>query len=204
MLWGAFSMRKCKLTNQERITAVKEYLNGHGDYQTIAKKYGIDRTILSETINIYLNQGEHALYSTTKNTHDPPKLKRQAADAYFQAKAANRIFVIDFIFAPRTQLHDWIKLYNGQDRNTGQSQNNNIERTYWNRQFCIEHGKDDSLTIQQYGVSYNHIYSWVHKYESAGVKSLTDKRRRKKPKLKMDETEQLKAESQLLKTENRQ
>ena len=27
--------------------------------------------------------------------------------------------------------------------------------------FCIEHGKDYGLTIEQYQVSYQQIYSWV-------------------------------------------
>ena len=52
-------MHKCKLTNQERIAAVKEYLDGHGSYATIARKYGIVRTTLREAVNLYLSQGEH-------------------------------------------------------------------------------------------------------------------------------------------------
>ncbi len=35
--------RKSKLTDEERIAAVQEYLDGKGSYRAIAKKYGINR-----------------------------------------------------------------------------------------------------------------------------------------------------------------
>ena len=34
--------RRSKVTDEERIEAVQEYLNGEGSYHSIAKKYGIN------------------------------------------------------------------------------------------------------------------------------------------------------------------
>ena len=69
--------------------------------------------------------------------------------------------------------------------------------------YCIEHGKDYQVTIQEYGVSYNQIYSWVRKYEEKGVDGLIDNRGCKKLKSEMDENDRLRAENRLLKAENR-
>ena len=38
--------RRNKLTNEERISAVQEYIIGEGSYRSIAKKYGIDHKLL--------------------------------------------------------------------------------------------------------------------------------------------------------------
>lgn len=42
--------------------------------------------------------------------------------------------------------------------------------------FCLEHGGDYLLTVKQFGVSYQQIYSWVRKYEEKGIDGLTDGR----------------------------
>ena len=98
-------MHKCKLTNQERIAAVKEYLDGHGSYATIARKYGIVRTTLREAVNLYLSQGEHALYTTSKNTHYSPELKRQAVEAYLSGEGSQQDIC--------NRFHIWQRVYQG-------------------------------------------------------------------------------------------
>ena len=108
-------MHKCKLTNQERIAAVKEYLDGHGSYATIARKYGIVRTTLREAVNLYLSQGEHALYTTSKNTHYSPELKRQAVEAYLSGEGSQQDICNRFHIRSKSQLRDWIRLYNGHN-----------------------------------------------------------------------------------------
>ena len=70
-------MPKSKLTNQERISAVKEYLNGQGSYKTIAEKYGIRPSSLQTSVALFQSQGEAALLSSSKNTHYSPDLKQQ-------------------------------------------------------------------------------------------------------------------------------
>lgn len=98
-------MHKCKLTNQERIAAVKEYLDGHGSYATIAGKYGIDRTTLRAAVNLFISQGEHALYTTSKNTHYSPELKRQAVEAYLSGEGSQQYGV------SCNQIYNWVRKY---------------------------------------------------------------------------------------------
>ena len=69
--------------------------------------------------------------------------------------------------------------------------------------FCIENGRNYNLAIEEYGVSYQQIYSWIRKYESNGVDGLADGRGRTKPESELSETEKLKAENKLLEARNR-
>ncbi len=69
--------------------------------------------------------------------------------------------------------------------------------------FCLEHGKDYLLTVEQYGVSYRQIYSWVRKYEEKGIDGLADGRGRTKPESEMTDTEKLQAQVRMLKAQLR-
>ena len=60
----------------------------------------------------------------------------------------------------------------------------------------FEHGKDYTITIEKYGVSYQQIYSWVRKYNEKGAEGLVDKRGKRKPESEMTELEKLRAEKQ--------
>ena len=64
--------------------------------------------------------------------------------------------------------------------------------------FCIEHGKDYVLTVETYQVSYQQIYSWVRKYEAAGVDGLVDRRGKTKPEDELTEAERLRQENRML------
>ena len=64
--------------------------------------------------------------------------------------------------------------------------------------FCIEHGKDYALTAETYQVSYQQIYSWVRKYEAAGVDGLVDRRGKTKPEDALTEAERLRQENRML------
>lgn len=207
-------MHKCKLINEERIAAVKEYLNGLGSYQTIARKYGIGRTTLLEAVNLYLSQGELALYPTAKNTYYSPELKRQAVEAYLSGEGSLQDICNRFHIRSKSQLRDWIRLYNGHNEfksYTGhrsdiymtKGRNTTLEERIEIVSFCMEHGKDYALTIQQYGVSYNQIYNWVRKYEEKGVDGLVDHRGKAKPEAEMTEVDRLKAENRILKAKLR-
>ena len=64
--------------------------------------------------------------------------------------------------------------------------------------FCIEHGKDYGLAAETYNVSYQQVYSWVHKYEEKGVEGLTDRRGKAKPENELTEADRLRQENKIL------
>lgn len=207
-------MRNTKLTDQERIAAVKEYLDGKSSLLSIANKYGIAKSSLRAAVNLYNSQGEDALRSPAKNTYYPPELKRQAVEAYLAGEGSQQDICNRFHIRSRTQLRDWIKLYNGHnDFRSHRGHGSEITMTKGRKttlderieivSYCMEHGKDYQLTCQKYAVSYNQLYSWVRKYEEKGIEGLADNRGRKKPESEMDENDRLRAENRLLKAENR-
>ncbi|MCD8117386.1 MAG: IS3 family transposase [Oscillospiraceae bacterium] len=59
------------------------------------------------------------------------------------------------------------------------------------------------LTVEQYGVSYQQIYSWVRKYELKGIEGLADGRGRTKPESEMTDTEKLQAQVRMLEAQLR-
>ena len=207
-------MRNTKLTDQERIAAVKEYLGGKSSLLSIANKYGIAKSSLRAAVSFYNSQGEDALRSPARNTYYPPDLKRQAVEAYLAGEGSQQDICNRFHIRSRKQLQDWIKLYNGHnDFRSHRGHGSGITMTKGRKttlderieivSYCVEHGKDYQLTCQKYAVSYNQLYSWVRKYEEKGIEGLADNRGRKKPESEMDENDRLRAENRLLKAENR-
>ena len=207
-------MHKTKLIDHERIAVVREYIEGNGSIRSIARKYEIYPSTLRAAVNLYNSQGEDALRTSARNTHYPSQLKRQAVEAYLAGEGSQQDICNRFHIRCRSRLSAWIKVYNGH--NDFRSHSGHGSEIYMTKgrettlderieivSFCIEHGKDYQLTIQEYGVSYNQIYSWVRKYEEKGASGLIDNRGRKKPESEMDENERLKAENRLLKAENR-
>ena len=173
-------MRNTKLTNQERIAAVKEYLDGKSSVSSIANKYGIAESSLRAAVSLYNSRGEDALRSPAKNTYYPADLKRQAVEAYLAGEGSQQDICNRFHIRSRTQLRDWIKLYNGHnDFRSHRGHGSEITMTKGRKttlderieivSYCMEHGKDYQLTCQKYAVSYNQLYSWVRKYEEKGI-----------------------------------
>ena len=67
---------------------------------------------------------------------------------------------------------------------------------------CVANDKDYRKTIEQYGVSYQQIYTWVRKYEAGGVDALSDRRGKRKYESTMTDVEKLRAQLKLQKAEN--
>lgn len=64
--------------------------------------------------------------------------------------------------------------------------------------FCIANGKDYGAAAEKYGVSYQQVYSWVHKYEAKGANGLTDRRGKAKPEDELTEADKLRMENKIL------
>lgn len=147
--------------------------------------------------------------SKRRNKQYSAELKMQAVEDYQSGKGSLRTICRKYGIKDNKTLREWIMCYNGhkvlkdrrgagmeiymtKGRKTTQSERAEIVT------FCIEHGKDYPLTIKEYGVSYQQIYSWVRKFEEKGVDGLADGRGRSKPESEMTDVEKLRAENRLL------
>ena len=201
--------RRCKITDEERISAVQEYLNGEGSYHSIAKKYGIVYERFRQLVIRAQTEGIESIKISHTNKKYTAEIKIGAVKEYLEGKGSQVEICKKYKITNDSILIQWIKCYNsGKDFNErarserGITMNKGRKTTQEERveivAFCIENGKDYGLTMEKYGVSYQQIYSWVRKYEAKGVEGLTDRRGKAKPEDELTEADRLRLENKIL------
>ena len=201
--------KKHKHDLETRIQIVKEYQSGQISLIQIGKKYGLRGETVRRMVKRYETEGTEGLRNKSKNKKYPKELKLKAVTDYLSGKRGLLEICCKYEISAIGVLQSWIKWYNGhkefkerssskgevymtKGRKTTQEERAEIVA------FCIEHGKDYGLTIEQYQVSYQQIYSWVKKYEEKGVNGLTDRRGKAKPENELTEEERLRQENKIL------
>ena len=202
-------MSRRKLTDEERIAAVQDVLNGKGGCKQIAPKYGINHETLRKYVRIAQTEGIDAVKISGSNRKYSVETKLQAVKEYLSLKSSLNEVCAKYRIRSKSVLQRWISWYNsGKDfkertrSERGITMNKGRKTTHEERveivAFCIEHGKDYGLAMEKYGVSYQQIYSWVRKYEAKGVEGLTDRRGKAKPEDALTEADRLRMENKIL------
>jgi len=208
-------VRRSRINYSKKIEAVEKYLRGEGSQDSVAREYGVGQTTLQEWIANYEAMGPSGLVPVHTNNRYSIELKTAAVEAYLRGEGSQLEISKRYNIRSRTQLRDWITLYNGHRdlRATGgrgrgiymtKGRLTTLEERIEIVSYCIANGKDYGAAIEKYGVSYQQIYSWVRKYEAKGVDGLIDKCGKRKPLEEMSEVECLRAENKMLKAENKQ
>lgn len=199
---------------EEKLLAVKEYLSGHGSYESIAKKYKVSVTPFRKWIAKYKAFGESAFVKRGHNALYSIEFKHKVVNAYLSGEGSLQDIAIKYKIPTQDTVRQWVMKYNGhielKSSGTGGTtiMTKGRKTTYDERleiiKYCIEHDNNFAEAAAKYKVSYQQVYSWMKKYETNGVEGLLDKRGRSKPKDEMTELEKLRAENKLLKAKNRQ
>lgn len=201
--------RKGKLTNKQRIKAVKEYMNGEGSCISISKKYGIHRETLLSYVRRAQAEGIDVLRKCSHNKKYSSATKLAAVNEYLAGKGSQSKICTKYKITNKSILQKWIKWYNsGKDFKEHSSSERGVtmkkgrkttleERTEIVA-LCIANGKDYGAAAEKYGVSYQQVYSWVNKYEAKGAAGLTDRRGKTKPKEELTEADKLRMENKIL------
>ena len=149
-----------------------------------------------------------------KNKRYSAELKKTVVQAYLSGAGSMEYLAKKYELADESRVRAWIKCYNGhkefkrpsaargalymtKGKRTTQKERAEIVA------FCLKHGTDYLLTVEQYGVSYQQIYSWVRKYKEKGIDGLADGRGRAKPESEMTDTEKLQAQVRILEAQLR-
>lgn len=202
-------MSKNKVSYENKIQAIKEYLKGNTSQKEIAKRFGVSATAFQIWLRKYESEGEEALKESKTKKKYSVELKLQAVNEYFAGKGSQEKICKKYKISSASRLREWIMWYNGdkefkelsdvrgeiymtKGRKTTQEERVEIVA------FCIEHGKDYGLTVETYKVSYQQIYSWVRKYEEKGVNGLSDRRGKAKPESELTEEDRLRQENKVL------
>lgn len=214
---GEQAFRKKPLTSslsqEEKLRAVHEYLQGVLSLRDIALKYGVGDSSVRKWIAKYNAGGDAALLPNHTKKHYSKSFKQEVVRAYLAGEGSYSELCVRYNIPSFTTARKWVLEYNdcstirGFETGGTTIMTKGRKTTYEERieivSFCIENHKDYQLTVDTYQVSYQQIYSWVKKYESQGVEALTDKRGRTKPEAEMTELEKLRAENRLLKAQNK-
>ena len=199
---------------EDKIRAVKEYLEGRTSQQEQAKKLGVKVSSFQEMVAKYETFGEDGLRKLKKNNQYTAETKRLAVEAYLKGEGGQTEICKRYKIRSKVILRKWIKVYNGhKELRLSRGRGSDIymtkgkSTTYEERleivSYCIGHGNDYTAAIEKYGVSYQQIYSWVRKYNEKGAEGLVDKRGKRKPESEMTELERLRAENKLLAARNK-
>ena len=202
-------MSKGNLTDEERIAAVQDVLNGNGGCKQIAPKYGINHETLRQYVRIAKTEGIDAVKVQKSNRRYSVEIKLQAVKEYLSLKSSLNEICAKYKIRSRSLLQQWISWYNSgkefKERTRSErriTMNKGRKTTKEERieivSFCIENGKNYGLTMEKYGVSYQQIYSWIRKYEEKGVEGLNDRRGKPKPEDKLTEADKLRMENKIL------
>lgn len=196
-----------KISAEEKIAAVKNYLDGKSSQRQLAKIYGVTQSSVRQWIRNYESMGEVA-FLPSKHKRASREFKQRAVQDYLEGKGSQDEICKKYGIRSRGELQTWIKVYNGNKilRSTGTGgsaiMTKGRKTTFDERieivQYCIAHERNYVQTAEKYKISYQQARSYMIKYEERGVEGLRDRRGRHKPEEEMNELEKLRAENRLL------
>ena len=198
--------RKVKYNAEEKISAIKEYLDGKNSMSSITKRLGIDPKSFKQWINNYESMGADAfLYH--QNKHYSKIEKEQAVLAYFAGEGSQMDICKKYQIRSTRQLNAWIKKYNSHEKlkasGTGgtvimtKGRKTTFEERVEIASYCIAHDHNYAETSEEFSVSYQQARNYTIKYETGGVDALQDRRGKRKSEETLTEVEKLRAELKL-------
>lgn len=198
--------RKAKYSAEEKVTAVKEYLDGKNSMGAIAKRLNIALASFQQWVKNYNAMGSDA-FLTNQNKHYSKIEKEQAVAAYLAGEGSYMVICQKYKILSTLQLRSWIKKYNGHEElkasGTGgivivtKGRKTTFEERVEIASYCISHDHNYSETAENFSVSYQQARNYTVKYEKDGVNALQDNRGKRKSENSLTEIEKLRAELKL-------
>jgi len=203
-------MSKPKVSAENKVKAVKEYLNGRGSHEAIGEKYGVCGWTVSTWVLRYQQQGETAFIPKARNSNYSVEFKIRCVEAFLRGEGSANEIAAKYNISSRSVFERWIKHYNAnvelKDYNPSKEvymasarRKTTLEERKGIVEYCLAHEKDYKGTAIRYRVSYDQVYSWVKKYLTKGEEGLADKRGHHKSDDEVDEMERLRRENARLK-----
>ena len=206
-------MPNFKVTNEEKLQAVLEYLNEDTSQKAVAKKYGVSLASFQTWVRKYEAEGEIGLQPSATYKKYSKETKYSAVLEYLSGTTSQEEICKKYRISSKTQLQRWILWYNGHNELKNSPSGGNklmtkARKTTFDERIeivkhCIANDKNYALTMEKYSVSYQQIYLWVRKYEEKGIDGLIDRRGKAKAESDLTEIDRLKAQNQILEAEKK-
>lgn len=198
--------RKTKYSAEEKIRAVKEYLDGKDSMNSIARRMDVAFQSFKQWVKNYEAMGSDA-FSTYQNKHYSKIEKEQAVAAYLAGEGSLMDICQRYKILSTRQLRSWIKKYNGHEEleasGTGgtaimtKGRKTTFEERVEISSYCISHDYNYAETAEKYKVSYQQARNYTVKYDKNGIDALQDNRGKRKSEDSLTEIERLRAELKL-------
>ena len=178
-------MPKVKVTIEQKIEIVRMYSEGKECKCSLAKRFGIDESMVREYIAIYKAQGIEGFINLRKNRVYSEEHKYQAIQAYMEGKGSIREIAAQFGLRSSCQLRQWIKVYNSGKRfrqkmsggsRMKEARPTTVEERIQIAKDCIANDGNYGETALKFNVSYQQVYQWVKKLKEKGNAGLEDRR----------------------------
>ena len=202
------------VTPEEKVRAVREYLDGKGGMKAIAEKYGVSYRPFRKWVHKYKSLGENAFFRTGHNASYSAEFKQLVVEEYLSGQGSFDDLAVKYNIPSFETIRQWVLKYNGHEKlkasGTGgipimtKGRKTTFDERVEIVQYCIAHGHNYTQTAEKYQISYQQARNYTVKYETGGTDSLLDKRGRHKPVSEMTELERLRAENKLLRAEKEQ
>ena len=100
--------RKPKVSFEQKLSAVKDYLEGRKTQRQLAKEYNVDHSSVRRWISNYQAMGESGLITSSKNTSYSQELKYTAVKEYLSGNASKLDICKKYKIRSTKQLSDWV------------------------------------------------------------------------------------------------
>jgi transposase len=204
--------RKGKVPFEQKLSAVKDYLEGKKSQRQLARENNVDKTSVLRWVSLYKSRGESGLITSTKNVNYSEEVKYAAVEEYLQGTTSMLDICRKYNIRSATQLSSWILKYNSHEKLKSSApggktimtkgRNTTFEERIEIVKYSIEHNRNYNETAEKYKVSYQQVRSWTVKYDESGIDALTDRRGKQKAEGQLTELERLKAQNKLLEARN--
>lgn len=198
--------RKVKYSAEEKVAAVREYLDGKESMSSIARRLEIAFQSFKQWVKNYEAMGTDAFF-TCQNKHYSKAEKEQAIAAYLSGEGSLMDICKKYKILSTRQLRNWIKKYNSHEELKASGTGGTVimakgrKTTFDERveiaSYCISHAYNYAETSEKFLISYQQARNYTVKYEKGGVNALQDNRGRRKPEDSLTEIERLRAELKL-------
>ena len=179
--------RERKITVEEKIKYVQQWLSGGIGINEASRQAGVDPKAVRNWINRYETEGIEGFLCPKGNRVYSPEEKQHAVEEYLAGGKSQEDICKKYKIRSDSQLRRWIKVYTDhgdfnsvkfsgggsymkQGRETTQAERIQIAKE------CIASGKNYGEMALKYQVSYQQVRTWTLRYEELGEPGLEDRR----------------------------
>ena len=201
-----------KIDYEQKLQAVKEYLQGQTSQAKVAAKYGVSQSSFQTWLRKYNSEGADGLKTSNRHKKYSIELKYAAVFEYLSGSMSQQEICKKYKISSKTQLQRWILCYNSHKKlkSTGSGGNRIMTKgrkvTFDEKveivQYCIANGRDYYAAMEKYNISYQQIYSWLRKYDNGGIDALVDRRGKAKPANELTDMDRMRIENKMLEAKN--